>query len=81
MNIREIVVTVLAILLTFGVFKIMGYVSYRFAGYFVVLLIMYFYVTTAQIDNVLIKSIGLIAFVGILLGWWDGLFNSLQKIL
>jgi len=80
MDIKNITATILAVLATVGVLIIMGYVPYKFIGYMLLGMILYFYVTLSQIDDVLIRSLGLMAIVGLIVGWWTGLFDVLKTL-
>ena len=81
MNITKITATILAVLATVGVLFLIGYLPYRFVGYILLLMIVYLYVTLSQIDDILLRSLGLITIMGIIVGWWTGLFDGLKQLL
>ena len=60
---------ILGLLLTVGVFITLGYTPHVFISYLVVIISMYFYVSTKKIDNVLMKIIFLIT-IAVILGFW-----------
>ena len=80
MNIKNITATILAVLATVGVLIIMGYIPYKFVGYLLLSMIMYLYVSLSEIEDVLVRSLGLLAIVGVIVGWWTGLFNVIGEL-
>ena len=66
---KNIVIMLLAMAVTIGMFVLLGYTPYVFGAYLAAIVIMYFYVTTKQIDDTLFKIMVFMSFTAIL-GWW-----------
>ena len=81
MNFKQNSLAILAILATVGVFIILGYIPHRSISYVLLLIIMYIYAVTVKIDNVLFKVMILLTIVGVILGWWTGLYDGLKDVL
>ena len=80
MNLNKYI-KILALLMTIGVFIAIGFLPHRFIGYAIMLIIMHFYVSTIGIDNVLFKVLILVTIMGLIFGWWSGLFDPLASLL
>lgn len=67
--IKNIVVMLLTVCVTIGMFILLGYTPYVFSAYLAMVIIMYFYATTEKIDDTLFKIMVFISFT-IIAGWW-----------
>ena len=52
---KNIVIMLLAMAVTIGMFIMLGYTPYVFGAYLATIVIMYYYVTTERIDDTLFK--------------------------